>query len=246
MLSTIAGLKMSDHLAFNELAAEPVQRRCWLLYRALDCLPLDQAIDWARRADDFIMYGRTEPLSEPAGVTALHRSEQPIEVPAAIVADEVVPAALPLRSAMSPDERRRLIDRLAAGAKNVDLATEFGLTPKQVQGFRIGCAREIAARRLEPAHPEAEIPPAPPPASAIAASVDEVVRFLRQQDDVVVPQGDGEFLVNARFRLPLDELVSRANRIRKRQGKLEFALANGVTAHTASRSVATSNGHAHA
>ena len=234
---------MSEHLTFSELAAEPVRRRCWLLYRALDCLPFDQAIDWARRADDFIMHGRAEPRGEPATVAALRRSEQPIDVPVAIVAEEAAPTASPPRSAISPDERRRLIDRLAAGAKNADLAVEFGLTPKQVQGVRIGCAREIAVRRLAPAQPDAEAPPAPPPTSAIAASVDEVVRFLRQQDDVVVPQGDGEFLVNARFRLPLDELVSRANRMRARQGKPEFAVAGGATGHAAAGGHVAANGH---
>jgi len=52
--------------------------------------------------------------------------------------------------------------------------------------------------------------------------LDEVVRYLRQQDDVVVPQGPGEFLLNGRFRMETTELVSRANRMRSRQGKPAF------------------------
>jgi hypothetical protein len=241
---------MSDHLALMQLLGEPVRRRCWLLYRALECVPLDRAIDLAQRAEAFISGGRAEHIAtaaaarpESASTATPRRGGQPIDVPAAIVANEAAPAAPPARPAISTDERRRLIERLAAGAKNADLAAEFSLTPKQVQGVRIGCAREIAARRVAPAQPSAEAPPAPPPASAIPASIDEVVRFLRQQDDVVVPQGDGEFLVNARFRLPLGELVGRANRIRKRQGKPEFALPNGVNGHTAAQPVAAANGH---
>jgi len=241
---------MSDHLALMQLLTEPVPRRCWLLCKALECAPLDRAIDLAQRADAFISGSHAEfrataapARPEPASLPAPRRSERPIEAPAAIVAKEAAPAALPARSALSTEERGRLIDRLAAGGKNADLATEFGLTPKQVQGVRIGCAREIAARRAAPARSNAEAPALPPPASGIPASVDEIVRFLRQQDDVVVPQGDGEFLVNARFRLPLDELLSRANRMRKRHGKPEFALTNGVNGHTAARSVAATNGH---
>ena len=53
-------------------------------------------------------------------------------------------------------------------------------------------------------------------------SVQEVIRYLRQQDDVIVPQEDGEYLVNGRFRMRPDELVDRANRMRSRQGKPEF------------------------
>jgi hypothetical protein len=242
---------MSEHLAFIELVAEPVQRRCWLLYRALDCLPLDQAIDWAQRADDFIVHGRAEPRTgadairpEPAAVAAPRRSEPRIELPAAVVAAPNPVAAAPsARATISPEQRQRLIDRLATGAKNTDLAAEFGLTAKQVQGVRIGCGREIAARRSEAAPRLAQEPPAAAPSSPLPASVDEVVRFLRQQDDVVVPQASGEFLVNARFRLQFDELVSRANRIRARQGKPEFAVANGANGHPAAQRLAATNGH---
>ena len=45
---------------------------------------------------------------------------------------------------------------------------------------------------------------------------EDVVRYLRQRDDVVVQTADGAFLVNGRFRETLEELVERANRIRAR------------------------------
>lgn len=36
---------MDEHLAFIRLAEEPERRRCWLLYRALESLPLDRAVE---------------------------------------------------------------------------------------------------------------------------------------------------------------------------------------------------------
>jgi len=108
-----------------------------------------------------------------------------------------------------------MLNRLAASTKNADIAEEFGISPQQVQGVRIGSAREIAARRQR-SHT------APTPEITSTTSVQEVIRYLRQQDDVVVPQEDGHYLVNGRFRMGPDELVDRANRMRSRQGKPEF------------------------
>jgi hypothetical protein len=59
---------------------------------------------------------------------------------------------------------------------------------------------------------------------AVLASNDDVVRYLRQRDDVVVSAGDRKFLVNGRLRLELGELVTRANRMRERHGKPRFEL----------------------
>ena len=51
--------------------------------------------------------------------------------------------------------------------------------------------------------------------------IDEVVRYLRQQGDVVVADGPGMFLLNRLFRLDADQLRHRANRMRQRQRKPE-------------------------
>jgi ATP-binding cassette subfamily B protein RaxB len=51
------------------------------------------------------------------------------------------------RLGLSADQRERLLDGLAGGAKNIELAHEFGLSPRQVQGVRLGSAQEIALRR---------------------------------------------------------------------------------------------------
>jgi hypothetical protein len=63
---------------------------------------------------------------------------------------------------------------------------------------------------------------------------------LRQQDDVVVAQEKGEFLVNGRFRMRLEELVTRANRIRARQGKSKFDVTGSTTVHPG---MSRANGH---
>src|SRR5204863_5798867 len=83
------------------------------------------------------------------------------------------------------------------------------------QGVQIGSAREIAARRERTAK-------TPLSERTSITSVQEVIRYLRQQDDVVVRQEDGHYLVNGRFRMSPDELVDRAKRMRSRQGKPEF------------------------
>jgi hypothetical protein len=54
--------------------------------------------------------------------------------------------------------------------------------------------------------------------------IQDVVRYLRQRDDTVVSKGEDLFLVNGRFRLSSDELISRANRMRERDGKSAFQL----------------------
>jgi len=72
-------------------------------------------------------------------------------------------------------------------------------------------------------------------ASALAsltnsAGIDEVVRYLRQQGDVVVGDGPCMFLINGRFRLDFEQLQHRANRMRRRQQKPEFQIGERPTA----------------
>jgi hypothetical protein len=56
------------------------------------------------------------------------------------------------------------------------------------------------------------------------AGPDDVVQYLRQRDDVIVPTQDGAYMVNGRFRESLEELVKRANRMRTRQRQPLFQL----------------------
>jgi hypothetical protein len=220
---------MHEQKEFLSLLEVPERRRCWLLYRALECLPLDRALDLARAADEFV----SGPASQPVGRTGLHCSEtaiprsdkneqQPFPSAAAKVPDCENQVRKTAKFTLSDDKRKQLLDRLSAGAKNAELAAEFGISARQVQGIRMGRARQIIQKRRDRLVDEVQ----PRPEMRIYGSVDDVVRYLRQQDDIVVPQGGGEFLVNARFRLALSELVSRANRMRARQAKPEFEVPN--------------------
>ena len=190
-----------------------VERRSWLLYEALRAAPLDEAIELARKADAFIM--GTAAKGEQARRAVAPEAHERAIGDQAHEPQRKEQSNQKGRLSLSADQRDRMLDRLAASAKNADIAEEFGLSPQQVQGVRIGSAREIAARRQRSHN-------APSPEITFITSVQEVIRYLRQQDDVVVPQEDGHYLVNRRFRMGPDELVDRANRMRSRQGKPEF------------------------
>jgi hypothetical protein len=230
----------SEYLEWLELLGNAERRRCWLLLKALECSPLDRAIDLARAADEFIAGERQidvsiDPKTEAATPQPRRETTHPVSE-APLLPDRPASQKRPAL-ALSPEQREQLLRRLAQGARNGELADEFGLSSRQVQGIRMGSARQIARLR----HTVDEQKQGSQPAPAVSASVDEIVRYLRQQDDVVVPQEGGEFLVNARFSLPLEKLVSRANRMRARQGKPEFHLADYQS--SAEPTPGAANGH---
>lgn len=200
----------------DTLFDHPARRRWWLLTQALASAPIQEALELARAADQFIGADSNDLKAERLN------PELPVEPVSAasvcvteIARNKQETGRLPLLA----EQRDQLIERIARGEKNNALAAEFGLTPKQVQGVRMGAARQIALRRTasRTAPPYTQEEP-------IAATVDDVIRYLRQQDDVVVPEGDNQFLVNARFHLDLAELVAKANRSRVRQKKPRFEL----------------------
>jgi DNA-binding Xre family transcriptional regulator len=189
------------------------QRRWWLLCKALECSPLSDALELARAADEFLTVAPSRiPFNPPDEAPAPGRSDQS-------ECREEASQAGNTGLSLSAADRDDLLDLLARGAKNAELAHRFGLTPRQVQGIRMGSARRIAKRRQETGTQQDK-----KVSETLPATVDDIVRFVRQQDDVVVPHGKGDFLVNGRFSLNLAELVDRANRIRLRQGKPKFSL----------------------
>ena len=192
-------------------------RRLWLLVKAVDSAPFDRAIELARTAEAFLMGSAVDTTIDDPTAVIRNQASQVVNQTYQI-RKERVPAS-PLRGI----KRDRLVERLAEGARNAELAGEFGISAKQVQGFRMGCAREIAKRRTRLADKPTE--PADQHQHATAtASIDEIVRYLRQQDDVVVAQEDGWYLVNGRFRMSVAELAARANRMRRRQQKSAFQI----------------------
>ena len=205
-------------------------RRWWLLCKALECLPLNSALELAQAADEFLTGAPSvSPIDLPDQAHAPGQLDEP-EYREEVIQTERTGLSL------SAADREQILDLLAKGAKNAELAPRFGLTSRQVQGIRMGSARHIAKRRQEAGtRKDTEIP------ESVPASIDDVVRFVRQQDDVVVPHGNGEFLINGRFRLGMAELVDRANRIRLRQGKPKFRF--GGVGPNKSDEIPVPNGH---
>jgi hypothetical protein len=132
-----------------ELLSDPPRRRSWLLAKALETHPLDQALDLARHAEAFIT-GTAAVAPGQAGSVSEH--PEPPSSTAEAQVNRASPKTQRPRLGLRPEERDRLLERLAQGARNAELASEFNLSPKQVQGIRIGSAREISRRRNTPSH----------------------------------------------------------------------------------------------
>ena len=231
---------MDEHVELTGLVKNPAARRLLLLLKALQHVPFEEAIELARTAEGFVTGFRdslaveakatTAPSREPESgedMPKRHARPQPGE-------ESIVRGPGPI--ALSTEQRDHLLTLFAEGARNAELASKFGLSAKQVQGIRMGCAREIAKRRDQLSRTTAEAGET----MMATVSVDEVVRYLRQQDDIVVPQENGEFLVNARFHLPMADLTARANRMRARQGKPKFEFP-GIS--NLPKQIASANGH---
>ena len=133
---------------------EPSHRRWWLLCKALESLPLDQAVNLARSAEEFVMgdhpsIGVAGTIRHPEAETGLpeQESEAIAKPPSRNPPDFEPLQRKPNGISLSTEKREELLERLAKGAKNSELAAQFGLSPHQVQGIRMGSAREIARRR---------------------------------------------------------------------------------------------------
>jgi DNA-binding CsgD family transcriptional regulator len=221
---------MTEQIDPIRLLDKPPARRLWLLLEAMRSLPFDRAVELARTAEAFVAGPTVEAMTPEAmrpTTTTSKDPEQPKEIGHQPSTSANVLADRPTERdslALSDSDRERLLERLAKGARNVELAAEFGITAKQVQGLRMGCAREIARRRAALADKPSEISGEHDEHPIATTSIDEIVRYVRQQDDVVVPQDDGGYMINGRFRMSAAELIARANRMRSRQRKPSFQM----------------------
>ena len=204
----------------------PIKRRFWLLRHALSSgSSMVAALRTAEEAEAFLLTGAAPCASsgEPTDQVSAADIEDTEKRFAAQHATLYSAAPTVL---LEPEKKAAITARLEAGADNGQLACEFGLTPRQVQGFRMQVARRgkrSNAAAGEPLH-----------ASSLSSLMnspwtDAVVRYLRQQDDVIVAEGPGSFLVNNRFRLDYEQMLHRANRMRQRQGKPEFQIGEHLT-----------------
>jgi len=131
----------TDPTSLIELIADPGRRRSWLLAKALETHPLDEALELARTAEAFIIGA---PIAE-TGATAVARPRAQSADPEPERDRKPLTRRTPLT--LAPAEREQLLQRLAQGARNAEVASEFGLSIRQIQGIRMGSAREIARRR---------------------------------------------------------------------------------------------------
>ena len=219
---------MSENITLADLVKNSIYRRTWLLYKALKTAPINDALSLARAADEFvtgasIIQSGADCSMKPAA--DLPSGDKPaLETAADVVETTMTPSKARVDRIQIPtDERERLIERLASGATNPELASEFGLSRKQVQGLRLGLARKGTKWRADSEEKQQ------PSEETCAASADEVVRYLRQQDDVVVQHGERGYLVNGRFQMSLPDLINRANKMRSRQGKPDFKVSDNYT-----------------
>jgi DNA-binding CsgD family transcriptional regulator len=126
------------------LLDDPVRRRSWLLAKALASHPLDQALELARNAEAFITGA---PVAGPATAIPFHSDQSTVAAPKPETDHAARPGRRPVALTLAPEKREQLLERLAQGARNAELARDFGLSVRQVQGIRMGSARDIARRR---------------------------------------------------------------------------------------------------
>ena len=121
-----------DPKGVADVLNDPVQRRSWLLAQALETEPLDRALELARAAEAFITEA---PAVEIASAVSPLRS-----VAVATPTPDANRNPLKQRNSLTlaSERREQLLERLAQGARNAEVAREFGLSVRQVQGVKDG------------------------------------------------------------------------------------------------------------
>jgi hypothetical protein len=160
--------------------------RLWLLSKALEAVPLKEALQLAQAAQDFLD-------GAPPSVFNPTNSQPDLTQLAPALPQDDIPVA----------DADRLGD---AGA----------VTAIEPAPLPSGVARAETSDTQEAPFASTGL--------VVLAGPDDVVRYLRRADDVVVATDDGAYMVNGRFRESLEELVKRANRIRTRQRQPLFQL----------------------
>jgi hypothetical protein len=208
--------------------AEPILRRCWLLNKALENAPLEEALKLAQAADQFLDLDR-QGISQSLSIVkstsgalesaCLRKQNTPLTNAAA--------SELAESSVIFPAERHAGHDRMpefAANGLETAGASELEATESLGDPLDSGSADSGSDDPPQTGDGKEDIAPQSGAVGdlAVLASMDDIVRYLRQRDDVVVSAGTDTFLVNGRFRLNSNELLIRANKMRERQGKPLF------------------------
>lgn len=183
---------------------DSARRRLWILTKALETLPLTEALRLAQTVEDFLLARDGAEASPPIG-----NPRRPLEVAAA---HHTVGTRFVTREDRSPSAEKYAAVRPLENAG----------------GDGVACDESDAHEPDDPFGIEERLGEATGATSAsddlaVLASPDDIVRFLRQRDDVVVRDGE-TYLVNGRFRESLGQLAERANRIRARERLPAFQL----------------------
>lgn len=205
---------MAIQMELTAVFTEPLVRRCWLLNKALEHASLDEALRLARAADEFLCMGQGHAPTLPGAETLKEWSL--LRVPPAPA--EISQPAPALTLAVSALDRAKSAAGEAGTAPAADAAESVNsIGAAQTDAAETPCA-EDAGDDLANGEPNLAMTSR----LAVLAGMEDVVRYLRQQDDVVVSSGTGIYVVNGRFQLNSEELLTRANKIRQRQGKPQF------------------------
>lgn len=226
---------------------EAGRRRWWIVQVVVERLMEDnpaRALELAFRFEQFIQRGGFDTSARPEP----QPPREPVPTPP-VVAAAGAPAkerastdsarAARLRVPLLPSETRAAFAAVAAtGVDNRELARRFQLTVRQAHAIRLSMARQrpevrpqgnaganrsggagmprngAAGRELEESslHQRSQ---------QGAATIEEVIHFLRQRGDDVVKR-EGNFLVNGRLPMNADQLIARANQQRHRMGAMPF------------------------
>jgi hypothetical protein len=227
---------LNDPTLFHELDSHG-RRRLRLLQFLLEKLEPEEALSLAQQMETFVLGSDSAKEHRPA---AKNGADTGAETPAWTVRPA---AAAGERGGEDGQQRGRLLEReslrafaeaIAAGLSNAELASRFGFTPRQANGLRMGLARRNPALRAAASGRTKKPPPIDRETElklqeaflmkkpAPAATLDDIVQFLRQRGDVVFRSGAG-FSVNNRLTLSTEELIARANKKRSELGQSPFA-----------------------
>lgn len=216
---------MGIQIELATLFSEPASRRCWLLNKALENAPLDEALRLARAADEFLGIDEANAQALPNGQPLKEwrlRSSSTAPNQDSQSADRPPIATSPCDQVEQHAGHTSTADHVADTPDNLKAADNLK-NAGAVENDRLEDASnksEVEEAGDEPGDSEPQV--AMTSSLAVLAGMDDLVRYLRQQDDVVVSAGLGTYLVNGRFHLNSEELLARANKIRQRQGKLQF------------------------
>src|SRR3954466_7575727 len=126
---------MPDEVDLTNMFSDAAFRRLWLVRKAMECAPLDRAVELARVMEEFITgSGSQQSPAHTAALGSPKLPEPPVEAVIGKPRMEAQASEARTGFVLSAEQREQLLHRLANGARNAELATEFGVSPRQVQG----------------------------------------------------------------------------------------------------------------